>query len=374
VGKRKVIALATLLILLVVGYYVYSTGLLFKWLFTTRIGTWLLAYTPLGIIVRLLYLTPTPPNITPEDWWNWTYQAPVPANQTRRESLAEKLIVESISLVKVADQPKIYSGEPILYTHITGENETVGIYDGRKALIEFANAGKTAGLGLPSAGELAEGRLNVTENLRFRFTYKTTMLNHTIHVSLPSPINPQGGSSPAMILTIAEKSTASKAIFGIYLGKNLYINYLPTEWFSLDVRYVDIWPGFENLIGWRITKEGFGAFCPEIEEFAPKESFVFAMALDSGLYEPAALVKIAIKSSLEQPIIALIVNVGNESVNVPLNFPLKPGDRVSATLGLMQPLKVGEAYEVTIKAYYLNPTGQTVEFLEKSIKVLCKES
>jgi hypothetical protein len=98
------------------------------------------------------------------------------------------------------------------------------------------------------------------------------------------------------------------------------------------------------------------------------------MALDSGLYEPAALVKIAIKSSLEQPIIALIVNVGNESVNVPLNFPLKPGDRVSATLGLMQPLKVGEAYEVTIKAYYLNPTGQTVEFLEKSIKVLCKES
>ena len=373
-GKKKVIALAATLILLIAGYYVYSTGLLLRWLLSTPIGTWLFYYTPVGIIVRMLYPTPGPPKLTPEAWWEWTYRTPVPANQTAQESLAEKLIVDSVSLIRVADQPKIYTGRPEINPHITDENQTISIYDGREAIIEFEDAGRAAGPGFPSTEEAKE-RLNVTRSLRFRFTYKTTVLNHSLFVRLAIPINPQSGSGVGMFVTIAEKSVVSEATMGVHLGRNLFINYLPTEWFSLDVRYVDIWPGFENITGWRIREGGsFYAVLPEggKEELMPREPYAFAVALDSAIYEPAALIKISVKNGLNQPIIAIVVRVGSESINIPLNAPLKPGERASAELGLMQPLKAGEKYEVFVKAYCLDPDERSVKFFEKPITVICE--
>jgi len=373
--KKRIITLTVLLALLIVGYYVYSTRLLLKWLLTTPIGVTLLVYTPLGAIIRLLYPEPQPPKLTPEPWWNWTYQAP--AEPSLEESLAEKLIIESVSLVKVADQPKIYTSRPEVNPYLTDEKEVIDIYDGREALIIFGKAGRAVGRGFPAAGELAEGRLNVTENLRFRFTYKTTLLNHTVGIILSYPINPHGGPNPGMLLSIVEKGALSKVSpNGVHLGRNLYINYLPTEWFSLDIRYIDVWPGFENIIGWRIgvgIDGSFRADLPEdVYELTPKEPYAFAITLDSGLYEPAALIKISVKNGLDQPIIALVIRVGSELVNIPLNFPLKPGERVTAELGLMQPVKVGEVVEVAVRAYYADPNVQAIRYFERPITVTCK--
>jgi len=377
VGRKKKITILALLILLAVGYYVYSTGLLLRWLLTTPVGVWLLVNTPIGIIARLLYF-PRLPNLAPEPWWNWTYQPPAPAEPSAQESLAKKLIVESISLVKVADQPKIYAGRPEIKPEIKPyKNETIGIYDEREALIEFGEVGKVAYGGFPATGDLAKGELNVTESLRFRFTYKTSLFNHTVGITLPYPINPQGGSNPGILMTIVEKGALSKVNpNGVYLGRNLYINYLPTEWFSLDVRYVDMWPGFEDIIGWRIRSSlcSFRADLPEdLYELMPKEPYAFAIALDSGLYEPAALIKISVKNGLNQPIIAIVVRVMSESVNIPLGFPLKPGEHVSATLGLMQPVKAGEAAKVAVRAYYVDQNMQTIRYFEKTIVVVCED-
>jgi len=180
-----------------------------------------------------------------------------------------------------------------------------------------------------------------------------------------------------MLLSIVEKGALSKVSpNGVYLGRNLYINYLPTEWFSLDIRYIDVWPGFENLIGWRIsnfTECSFYADFPEdLRELTPKEPYAFAIALDSGLYEPAALIRISVKNGLDQPIIALVIRIGSESVNIPLNMPLRPGEKASATLGLMQPVEVGEKYEVVVRSYCLDPETQSVKFFEKPVAVICK--
>jgi len=371
VGKKKVIALTIILILIVAGYYVYSTGLLLRWLLTTPVGVWLLVNTPLGIIVRLLYPPPQPPKLTPEPWWNWTYQAPVQASLAEQESLADKIIVESISLVKVANNARIYTGR--VYTIplelLNNESEhmaPVGIYDGRRAVIWSGSENKSLCFDLSKINE----SIIVSESLRARVSYKLSAYRHEVWVNLPIPQNPQGGSSPLVFMKISEKSIPlNNTIIRYVVGKNLYINYLPSEWFTLDVKYLDVWTGFEDLRGWRLDNEMAVGATVISDPNNPVESFTFALGLDTSIYEPACLLAISIKNGLDAPIIAITVTVGEETINIPLNFPLKPGESISAELGLMRAFAEGETCKVTLRTYYVDRKDQAIAYVDKDITV-----
>jgi len=255
-------------------------------------------------------------------------------------------------------------------------------YNDREFISAYMNATMTCHVFFYPIGDLAEGRLRASENLRVRISYKTSIKGHLIGVSLPSPTNPEGGSSPSFLMTIADKYSSSNASSGVYLGRNLHINYLPSEWYTLDIKYLDVWPQHpavwpsrEEIIGWKVSSDFMSLEIPEglKEAFIPKEPYIFAVGLDTALYEPSGLLKITVKNNLSQPIIAIIVKVGSEIINIPLIEPLDSNKSVSAELGLIRPLKYGEIYDVVVRAYYPDQEKQAIVYISKTMQVICRE-
>lgn len=293
----------------------------------------------------------------------------------RRLTITVRKFTNTVSGAQQANQPFtidsaeiiVRSNETIIYSKPTLEWVSVtiskwGHLKGRLSINEQAVVdGKNCTIFKVSAEYCLSvkapfnGQVMITKEIRIRYVLKYLTKERPERILFNGGMKPPDKntlSSYGLPLCFVEQSSYKEAEESSSVVKAIVHNM--SEWCSIDFHV-----GKFLIEGWLLTSSSI--YFPPLVPSNESEELYYEVAVEKiVVYESSAILNFAITNNRDEKIMAVAVQVGSERIDVPLSNLILYDDRRMFSVGLLNEINTGEAYDVAVTAFYEDGSSYTI--------------